>query len=281
MCIDKWVTAVGEHNHAKDAWVYLLKLNPNQEVIMATQEIDISTETMPDKDAVANELVMAVQEVRKAEGDKTSAYAQIVLKCGKCEDAGFNRSQIAKMIAKAWGSEKESKGLAARYVILSRLQKKQFAKNELPVESITVKETQHKMDGDNVVEVHVETTYATPVDMLMSGKHTFTGVYNAWKAATTPVKPELEGLPDTIVEAAERIMGRMKIVSKDFPSGVKPTENIAAWKAVMLVMLGQPVAQTVFGKNGVKLMAKKVGHVLVDDGEDENPKVESGEVKAA
>src|SRR5688572_18691084 len=105
-----------------------------------------------------SELTDAIRNVKEVEGQKGPAYGVAVEKVGQCVLAGMTRAQTAKVIAQAWGSDKESKGLAARYIILDRYTRGEYAKNEKSVEVVKVEE------GNATVAYH------SPVEMLKSGK---------------------------------------------------------------------------------------------------------------
>lgn len=204
-------------------------------------------------DSLSNELIEAVEATRHIATKAGPVYGKVVEIIVKCMKAGMTRKQIAKIAAKANGSDKESKGLIARYVILARYEIDQDLGGSVGPHGSS--KGPGGILGDN------GQFYKYPLTMLYDGQHTFTRTYKLWtqaaKGAEGAKAPAKQNTDETLLSAAERLLAGLVLKTKKTGSLVV-LESTSAYCALLMAMLAQPTAKTILGQWIVQASLKAI-----------------------
>jgi hypothetical protein len=222
---------------------------------MEGQPMEVKTKARKEAEIRAK-ITMAVRRVQRASYATGPLYAEIVLAVIAAEKAKLTRSIIARTIraeleaerrrryvkhtdGKVELIEKTSKGTAARYVMLARWEQGKFN---------TGKETKYPEKRVETVEIN-DQKYNSPVKALQSGLFSFRRVFLAWREAVRPALTDLNEVPTSPQEAAERVVRRLTLPMLVKENGtevvrrVKVLESAEALAALLTLLHQSPLAK--------------------------------------
>jgi len=128
---------------------------------------------------------------------------------------------------------KVSKGTAARYVMLARWEQGKWLKGEKHVETVEINDQK----------------YSSPVKALQSGLFSFRRVFMAWREAVRPAVTDLNEVPTSPQEAAQRVVQRLTLPMLIKENGtevirrVKVMESAEALAALLEMLHSSPMAK--------------------------------------
>jgi hypothetical protein len=196
---------------------------------------------------------MAVRRIQRATYATGPLYAELVLGVIAAEKAGLTRMMIARTIRAELEAErsrrlvkhtdgkveevvKESKGTAARYVMLARWEQGRF---------ITKNHKEKRVDGVLIGE----RTWHSPVKALQSGLYSFRKVFLAYREAVRPALTDLNEVPTSPQDAADRVIKRLTLPMLVKENGaevirrVRITESAEALAAFLELLHKLPMAK--------------------------------------
>lgn len=195
-------------------------------------------------------ITMSVRKIVRASYATGPLYADLVLAVIAAEKAQLSRSIIARTIRAELEAErrrrfvkhtngkieeitKVSKGTAARYVMLARWEQAKWAKGEKHVETVEINDQK----------------FSSPVKALQSGLFSFRRVFLAWREAVRPAMTDLNEVPTSPQEAAQRVVQRLTLPMLVKENGsevirrVKVMESAEALAALLEMLYSSPMAK--------------------------------------
>lgn len=197
-------------------------------------------------------LIGAAEECRATEQRGSVPYAALVEAVILCRSVGMRTTLIgrtirdhmeaipgARVIIHTGGTreteQRDTKGTAARYIMLARWEVNEFRKGE------------RALSGPVTVGSR---SFARPVEALRAGVASFRAVFMAFRSAVTPTTVDYDAIPSDPVESIRQTMARLTVRvkatlpdGKETKVGFKVGDNFLAYVSALVALLDLPIAE--------------------------------------